>query len=190
MIGKSAAWTWDTPVVKGIRKGASAVGSGIEQATRPVRETEAYKSVKQTIDDGSSQRYGGWTEKEERKRQRAEREARHAAENPNAPKPGEVFEENPDAGTNVTLHKDAAWKESWRNFRDSSPLMQRWFGMKSAYQESENPFISTARGVSDRIAGFFAETWRTAEVARRGGAFGRAAACSREQIGQFASSRL
>lgn len=76
-IGSGAAWTWDTGVVKGVRKGATAVGSGLEKVTRPVRETEAYKSVKETIDDGSSSRYGGWTEREER---RQKREAREAAE--------------------------------------------------------------------------------------------------------------
>lgn len=73
-IGQGAAWTWETPVVKGLRKGVSATGKGIEKVTRPVRETEAYKSVKEAIDDGSSSRYGGWTEKEERRRQRQLRE--------------------------------------------------------------------------------------------------------------------
>lgn len=61
------------------------------------------------------------------------------------------------AGTNVTLHKDAAWKESWREFRDTSPMMQRLFSLKNTYEESENPLISTARSISDRVAGFFAE---------------------------------
>lgn len=61
------------------------------------------------------------------------------------------------AGTNVTLHKDAAWKESWREFKDSSKLMQGIFNMKSTYQESENPLIATARSITDRFAGFFAE---------------------------------
>lgn len=70
------------------------------------------------------------------------------------------------AGTNVTLHKDAAWKESWRDFRDSSKFMQGIFSMKSAYNESENPFISTARNFSDRIAGFFAEN-ETAMVIKK-----------------------
>lgn len=78
IIGKSAAWTWNTPVVKGVRKGVSATGQGIEKATRPVRETEAYKSVKDAIDDGSSSRYGGWVEKEERRRQRQLREEMEA----------------------------------------------------------------------------------------------------------------
>jgi mitochondrial import inner membrane translocase subunit TIM44 len=73
-IGKGAAWTWNTPVVKGVRKGVTATGAGLEKATRPVRETEAYKSVKEAIDDGSSSRYGGWVEKEERRRQRQLRE--------------------------------------------------------------------------------------------------------------------
>lgn len=159
-IGKSAAWTWDTPVAKVLRKGAAAVGTGVEKATRPVRQTEAYKSVKETIDDGASQRYGGWTEKEERRKRRAEREAKMGIKLP------ENFEEDLNAGTNVTVHKDAAWKESWKNFRENSPVMQRLFTMGSTYRESENPLISTARSVSDRIAGFFAEN-ETAMVIKK-----------------------
>lgn len=77
-IGHGAAWTWETPVVKGLRKGVSATGKGIEKVTRPVRETEAFKSVKDAIDDGSSSRYGGWIEKEERRRQRQLREENDA----------------------------------------------------------------------------------------------------------------
>lgn len=74
VIGKGAAWTWNTSVVKGVRKGVNATGEGLEKATRPVRETEAYKSVKDAIDDGSSSRYGGWVEKEERRKARQRRE--------------------------------------------------------------------------------------------------------------------
>lgn len=73
-IGQGAAWTWNTPVVKGVRKGVNATGQGLEKVTRPMRETEAYKSVKDAIDDGSSSRYGGWVEKEERRRKRQLRE--------------------------------------------------------------------------------------------------------------------
>lgn len=163
-IGKSAAWTWDTLPARGVRKVVGAIGTGVEKSTRPLRETEAYKSVKETIDDGSSQRYGGWTEKEERRRRREERELREMQRT--GRKPNEVFEEDPNAGVNVQVHKDAAWKESWRNFRDSSPVMQRVFGLSATYRESENPLISTARSVSDRIAGFFAEN-ETAMVIKK-----------------------
>jgi hypothetical protein len=73
-IGHSAAWTWDTSIVKGVRKGANAVGRGVDKATKPIRDTEAFKSVKDVIDDGSSSRYGGWQEKEERRKARELRE--------------------------------------------------------------------------------------------------------------------
>lgn len=44
--------------------------------------------------------------------------------------------------------------------------MQSIVGMKSAYEESENPFISTARNITDRVAGFFAEN-ETAMVIKK-----------------------
>ncbi|KAJ6089524.1 hypothetical protein N7467_004740 [Penicillium canescens] len=163
-LGKGAAWTWNTSVVKGVRKGVNATGEGLEKATRPVRETEAYKSVKDAIDDGSSSRYGGWVEKEERRKERQRREAQEL-------KSGKIRHvdqmiEDPNAGTNVTIHKDAAWKDSWRDFKDSNPMMQKLFSMKETYNESENPLISTARSISDKIGGFFAEN-ETAQVIKK-----------------------
>lgn len=35
--------------------------------------------------------------------------------------------------------------------------MQQLFSLKDTYNESENPLITTARNISDRVAGFFAE---------------------------------
>ncbi|KAF2704557.1 mitochondrial inner membrane translocase subunit TIM44 [Pleomassaria siparia CBS 279.74] len=163
-IGQGAAWTWDTTPVKGVRKVANVTGSGIEYVTRPVRESKAFQAVKETVDDGSSSRYGGWTEKEERKRRRELRELnelRKAGGKTEGP-----MEEDPDAGTNVTLHKDARYKEIWREFKESSPLARGFFTMQSVYKESENPLISTARGISDRITGFFAEN-ETAMVIKK-----------------------
>ena len=77
-VGHGAAWTWDTAVVKGVREGVNATGRAIDTATKPVRETQAFKSVKDVIDDGSSSRYGGWVEKEERRKQRERREMQEA----------------------------------------------------------------------------------------------------------------
>lgn len=44
--------------------------------------------------------------------------------------------------------------------------MQSLFNMKTTYEESENPLISTARSISDRVAGFFAEN-ETAMVIKK-----------------------
>lgn len=162
-VGKGAAWTWDTSVMKGVRKAANVTGDAIDKSTKPIRDTEAYKSVKSVIDDGSSSRYGGWVEKEERRKRR---ELREQMENPNGPRKHEVLEEDPNAGTNVTVHKDAQWKEAWTNFKDSNKFVQGLFGMKDVYNESENPLILTARSITDRVAGFFAEN-ETAMVIKK-----------------------
>ncbi|KAI1094292.1 Tim44-domain-containing protein [Rostrohypoxylon terebratum] len=161
-VGKGAAWTWDTPVMKGVRKGANLTGDILDKATKPIRETEAYKNVKNVIDDGSSSRYGGWIEKEERRKARELREKQARSIHGNA----EEMVEDPNAGTNITLHKDAAWKEAWRDFRDQNKFVQGIFNMKNVYNESENPLITTARSITDRVAGFFAEN-ETAMVIKK-----------------------
>ena len=95
VIGKTAAWTWDTPVVKGVRAGVNATGKGIDKVTKPVRETAAFKSVKEVIDDGSSSRYGGWTEKEERRKKRELRELRESQASGRPGRRIEKIEEDP-----------------------------------------------------------------------------------------------
>lgn len=95
VIGKGAAWTWETPVVKGVRAGVNATGKGLDKVTKPVRETAAFKSVKEVIDDGSSSRYGGWIEKEERRKKRELRELQEAHASGRPGKRIEKMEEDP-----------------------------------------------------------------------------------------------
>lgn len=87
-IGKGAAWTWDTSAMKGVRKAANVTGDALDKATKPIRDTEAYKNVKDVIDDGSSSRYGGWVEKEERRKRREQWERTRGGEH-------EVLQEDP-----------------------------------------------------------------------------------------------
>jgi hypothetical protein len=91
-LGQGAAWTWDTKMVQGIRGGVNATGRGIEKATRPVRETKTFQSIKEAVDDGSSSRYGGWVEKEER---RKKKELRELKEGQFGSKLSAKMEENP-----------------------------------------------------------------------------------------------
>ncbi|KAI4914419.1 uncharacterized protein J4E92_009620 [Alternaria infectoria] len=163
-VGHGAAWTWDTMPVKGVRAAARVTGTGLEYATRPVRQTKAFQAVKETIDDDSSSRYGGWVEKEERRKRRELRELNELQRT--GGKPLGPMEEDPNAGTNVTLHKDAKYKEVWREWKDNSKLAQGFFNMKTVYRESDNAIIETARSISDRITGFFAEN-ETAMVIKR-----------------------
>ena len=98
-VGQGAAWTWDSSVMKGVRSGVNATGRGLDAATKPVRETKAYKKavggVKDVIDDGSSSRYGGWVEKEERRKQRELRELNESGSAGGPGKRAEKMEEDP-----------------------------------------------------------------------------------------------
>jgi mitochondrial import inner membrane translocase subunit TIM44 len=84
VVGKGAAWTWDTEVVKAGRTVVRKTAEGVDKATKPVRETKVYKTVatniKETVDDGSSSRYGGYIDREERRRLRELREAKELKE--------------------------------------------------------------------------------------------------------------
>ena len=96
-LGQGAAWTWDSTVVKGVRAGANAAGRGIDKATQPIRETSAFKSVKNVVDDGSSSRYGGWLEKEERRKRKEQRELEEASRGRGAGvRRAEKMEEDPE----------------------------------------------------------------------------------------------
>jgi len=93
-VGQGVTWTWNTPVVKAGRTVVKKTGEGVAQVTKPVRETKVYKDVtgniKEVIDDGSSSRYGGFLEREERKKQRELRESK------NQHKHIEKLEEDPE----------------------------------------------------------------------------------------------
>lgn len=95
VVGEGAAWTWNTPVVKAGRTVVRKTGEGVAAVTKPVRETKVYqdvtKNVREVIDDGSSSRYGGYLEKDERRKARELREKEMAKKMPPTPK----MEEDP-----------------------------------------------------------------------------------------------
>jgi len=169
-VGKAASATWDSDVVKSGRKvvsdTASTVARGVTTATEPIRQNEIYKTVSgavgEAMDDGSFSRYGGYRSREERRRLRAEWEKKQK---------NRRVEANPDAGENVVLHKDSAWKEQWDKFREENSAYQSLMGFKRRmYDENENMIVSGVRNTTDWIkdtwSGMFAET-ETAQVVRR-----------------------
>jgi mitochondrial import inner membrane translocase subunit TIM44 len=93
VVGKGVSFAWNTSAVQGVRAGVNATGRGLEKASRPIRETQAFKDLSDALDDGSSARYGGWTEREERKRLREQREQERLTR---GGKPIEPMVENPE----------------------------------------------------------------------------------------------
>lgn len=155
------------PLVKGINKTAGQIGSSIQSTTEPIRNTQAYKnlssSVKQVVDNGTASRYGGFLEKEER---RARRSTNQAGMQGYFSSKKVRADADPNAGENVVLHKDSAWKESWGKFKEKSPLMQGFFTLRRNYEESENPLISYSRAITDRVAEAFGRLTEENETAQ------------------------
>ncbi|KAK9370167.1 hypothetical protein V1509DRAFT_616891 [Lipomyces kononenkoae] len=158
VVGDAASTAWESPIVKSTRQAVNTTAETVDKATAPIRETQIYKEVSQVIDDGSSRRYGGFEERELRRKRRAERESRRLQE---ALKNGTINKpvaENPNSGTNVVVHKDSAWKESWDDFKSNSSIFQSLNSIRQRIDESDSAIISTFRGIADRIGGLFAET--------------------------------
>ena len=169
-VGHAATATWDSPVVKTSRRvvssTASTVAKGVSTATEPIRKNETFKAVSgavgEAIDDGSSSRYGGYHDRAERRRLRAEWEAKQK---------NRRVEANPDAGQSVVMHKDSAWREQWNQFKEENTAFQSLISFKRThYDESDNIMIAGVRNATDWIAdtwsGMFAEN-EVAGVVRR-----------------------
>jgi mitochondrial import inner membrane translocase subunit TIM44 len=63
------------------------------------------------------------------------------------------------------LHKDAAKNEKWDRLKQTNPILRQFTNLRRAYDESENPFVSGVRSVTDTIGTLFDEN-ETAQATR------------------------
>ncbi|XP_054262357.1 mitochondrial import inner membrane translocase subunit TIM44-like [Macrosteles quadrilineatus] len=61
-----------------------------------------------------------------------------------------TVEANTDA-TGVELHKDSKFYESWQNFKDNNPYVNKVLDWKIKYDESDNPVIRATRLFTDKV---------------------------------------
>lgn len=161
-VGKAAHTAWESPVMKTTRTAVSKTADAVDKVTEPIRETKAYKTVRDVIDDGSSMRYGGYEEKETRRRRRIAQEQKEIEE---ALRSGKTIhkpvKEDLLAGQAVVLHDNPEpterWQDSWSKWKSDSTAGRKLSDLQTAYEESDNGFISAIRTVGDKIGGFFAE---------------------------------
>lgn len=159
-LGTAASATWNSSPIKLTRTAISSAADVIDKGTEPIRETSAFKEVKNTIDDGSSLRYGGFENAEKRRKRRAaelERQRKMFGTTKHV-----KADEN--AGDSLVIHETA--KPDAPESAAKSGLRNKIEGMKLAYQESDNALITAIRGVTDFIGSFFAESDR-ARVIRK-----------------------
>ena len=69
------------------------------------------------------------------------------------------------AGEALVLHKDSPSQERWNKLKETNPILRSIVQFRQAYDESENPVISSMRTVTDTIGSWFEEN-ETAQVMR------------------------
>lgn len=103
-----------------IKKAAETINKSAEPLKKNETVGKFTDSFKTVLKDDSG-RYGGFVDKETRRKMREE--AQKTTEGAAA----KNVAENPEAGANMVLHKDSKWKESWSKFKEDSPIMQGMF---------------------------------------------------------------
>ncbi len=66
--------------------------------------------------------------------------------------------------TGVELHKDSRFYQSWQNFRDNNPLVNKIVDYRMKYEESDNPVVRGARIVTDKVQDIFGGLFTRTEL--------------------------
>ncbi|KIJ55358.1 hypothetical protein M422DRAFT_23956, partial [Sphaerobolus stellatus SS14] len=158
----------ESDVMRHISRASAAVSSKIESATEPIRNTAAYKELKDTVldalDDSGTSKHAGYEEKEARRARRQARLAKAGKQGGLATRARVVA--NPEAGASVVIHKDAAKTEKWEILKQTNPFLKKIGELQQKFNESENPVVASLRGVTSTIGGWFDEN-ETAQVTRQ-----------------------
>ena len=69
------------------------------------------------------------------------------------------------AGEALVLHASSPRQERWQQLKETNPILRKVSALHDAYQESENPVVSSLRSVTSTVASWFDEN-ETARVLR------------------------
>lgn len=152
------------------------LGDKIRPYVPDISESEVVKRVSKTaaeaeekiLENTNVYQYGGFKTKEQRDKSLRAREPTPSADPGGAPSSHttSTVEADPQAGSSVVVHRESRWASKWNNFVDNSRLLQRVFGVRRAYEESNNIFVYFAREVTNSIADRFAALFSETETAR------------------------
>ncbi|EIN06037.1 mitochondria import inner membrane translocase TIM44 subunit [Punctularia strigosozonata HHB-11173 SS5] len=166
-VGEALRSMEESELMRAISRASTAVSSTIEKTTEPIRNTAAYKVFSDTIvdalDDSGSAKHAGFEEKEARRKRRQMRLAKAGIDA--ISKGRERVKANPEAGSSLVLHKDSPRQEKWQRLKETNPLLIKLGELKQQFDESENPFVTSVRGITQTIGGWFEEN-ETAQVIR------------------------
>ncbi|RDB15850.1 Mitochondrial import inner membrane translocase subunit tim44 [Hypsizygus marmoreus] len=158
----------ESELMRAISRASAAVSSTIEKSTEPIRKTAAYKTLAETLvdalDDSGSAKHAGFEEKEARRLRRQKR-LEKAGKNSGLGPAGSRVVADPEAGQAVVLHKDSPRQEKWNKLKETNPLLRSLVQLRQAFDESENPVVSSVRSMTQTVGSWFDEN-ETAQVMR------------------------
>merc|ERR1719516_614146 len=77
---------------------------------------------------------------------------------------GGVAMEADDSTTGMELHKDSRFSQSWQNFKDSNPVVNKFVDYRVKFEESDNPLVRGARMVTDKLQDVFGSVFTNTEL--------------------------
>lgn len=167
-VGEALRTMEESEVMRAISRASAAVGDKIYTSTEPIRNTAAYKVFSETIvdalDDSGSAKHAGFEEKEARRKRRQLRLAK-AGVSGIAGKGKERVKANEEAGQALVVRELSAREQAWERLKENNPVFAKLGELRQAYDESENPVVSSLRSVTSTIGGWFEET-ENAQVVR------------------------
>ncbi|KAF8074738.1 import inner membrane translocase subunit tim44 [Lyophyllum atratum] len=163
----------ESELMRAVSRASAALSSTIEKSTEPIRKTAAYKTLSETLvdalDDSGSAKHAGFEEKEARRLRRQKRLAK-AGKGDGLGPAGSRVTADPEAGQAVVLHKDSPRQEKWNKLKETNPVLRSFVELRQAFDESENPVVSSVRSLTQSIGSFFDEN-EMAQVMRSMKAF-------------------
>lgn len=66
--------------------------------------------------------------------------------------------------TGVEMHKDSRFSQSWQNFKDSNPVVNKFVDYRVKFEESDNPLARGARLVTDKVQDIFGSVFTRTEL--------------------------
>jgi len=69
-----------------------------------------------------------------------------------------------DTTTGMELHKDSRFAQSWQNFKDTNPVVNKFVDYRAKFEESDNPVLRGARLLTDKVQDIFGAVFTRTEL--------------------------
>jgi len=66
--------------------------------------------------------------------------------------------------TGMELHKDSRFAQSWQNFKENNPVVNKFVDYRVKFEESDNPVLRGARMLTDKVQDIFGAVFTRTEL--------------------------